>query len=141
MTREIIFKLSGFVLIILTITGCSVRKLSYQATGATMLGGAGYLFERNPIHAAVGGTAGALVGSWLYDNESKREKNQYDKGYNTGYKEAQLKLALDNWENNTGQQYPQPQLAINNYQRIKIPKQELNGVIYEEHYETIEVLR
>lgn len=73
-----------------------------------------------------------------YDTFDMKKRNKYEEGFITGYKNAQADIAKEDWARATGKKeektYYVPQLK-----RIKVPEQEINGVKYAEHYETVEV--
>lgn len=126
------------VLLLLPIlTGCAGQKAAYVATGSLIGAGGGYAIENDGKDTAIGGLIGGLTGAVLADVHQNKMKRQYEKAYSQGFTQAQLEIAIDNWDINTGKK--EDEIYSKSYQRIKVPKKEINNVVYESHYETLEV--
>ncbi len=120
------------------LTGCAYKKATYAVVGGTAGGGIGYAIDKDPKDAVIGGLAGAGAGYVLGDIQDKKENKKYQKGFEEGYSQAQANIATQYWDTQTGRKEENSQRKPI-YKRIKIPKKEINGVVYEEHYETVEV--
>ena len=134
------FKHKKWILILILIpalTGCASKKITYTAAGSLIGAGGGYAIDRDGKDAAIGGFIGGITGSVLADVQEKRENKKYNEGYDQGYTQAQLEIAVKNWDINTGKK--EDEAYSKSYQRIKIPQKEVNDVMYESHYETLEV--
>ena len=119
------------------LAGCAGRKVSYVTTGSLIGAGGGYAINRDAKDAAIGGLIGGISGSVIADVEINKENKKYKEAYDKGYTQAQLETALNNWDENTGK--GKEDINFKSYERIKIPKREINDVLYESHYETLEV--
>jgi hypothetical protein len=127
------------VLMVIIPSGCAYKRATYATAGGLAGGGIGYAINKDPKDAAIGGLAGTGAGYVIGDLSEKSDKKKYQDGFKEGYAQAQANIASDHWDENTGKQAdPRPQFPL--YRRIKIPKKEINGVVYEEHYETVEVM-
>lgn len=121
-------------IICLLTAGCSMRQASYTALGAGAGGGIGYSIHHGAKEAAIGGTAGALVGNLTAQWQDKVEKNKHDRDYQEGYAKAKVDMAVKNWDQKTGKSIePKKQLVS-----VMMPKREENGVIYDQRAITLE---
>ncbi|MCP4653467.1 MAG: hypothetical protein GY858_08845 [Candidatus Omnitrophica bacterium] len=141
-----IFTFMNLALIVIVVSGCaSFKKVAYHAAGAGLGTGAGYFYGEGKDDdikqqgMMLGGAGGMLAGGMLYGMQTKENKSQYDKGYSKGYRSAQVNVARENWQNNTGKKEKQP--LYSKFIKVKVPKREINGVVYEGHYETVETLQ
>ncbi len=128
----------AFLVLSVLIVGCaSSKKVAYVTTGAAIGAGTGYAINQNGKDAAIGGLAGGIAGAVVADVHKKKEAKKYCEGYTNGYDQAQLDVATKDWNENTGkgdkQQYSKT------LRRVKVPKREMGDVVYESHYETLEV--
>ncbi|MBU1862482.1 MAG: hypothetical protein KKH94_02320 [Candidatus Omnitrophica bacterium] len=73
-----------------------------------------------------------------FDEFDMKKRNKYEEGFITGYKNAQADVAQQMWQDTTGKR-EEEKYYVPKLKRIKVPAQEINGVTYEEHYETVEV--
>ncbi len=119
------------------ITGCASKKITYTTAGVLLGAGGGYAIDRDPKDAAIGGLAGGVAGSVLAGVQTNGENKKFKEGYDQGYTQAQLEIAVNDWDTNTGKK--EDENYSKSYQRIRIPPKEVNDVIYESHYETLEV--
>lgn len=126
-----------FFVLLPVITGCASKKITYTTAGGLIGAGAGYAIDHDGKDAAIGGLAGGITGAVVANVQEKRENKKYNEGYDQGYTQAQLEIAVEDWDKNTGKK--DDETYSKSYQRIKIPKKEMNDVIYESHYETLEV--
>jgi hypothetical protein len=134
------FKQHKIILILIlfpVITGCASKKITYTAAGTLIGAGGGYALDHDGKDAAIGGLAGGITGAVVANVHEKRENKKYKEGYDQGYTQAQLEIAVEDWDTNTGKK--EDEAYSKSYQRIKVPKKEMNDVIYESHYETLEV--
>lgn len=128
-----------FMLFLLALlTGCAHKRVTYSATGSVVGGGIGYAINKEPKDAAIGGLAGAGAGYVIGDIQEKKDNRKYQEAYEKGYSQAQSNIAVQYWDSETGRKEETGKRQPI-YKRIKIPKKEMNGVVYEEHYETVEV--
>ncbi len=132
------FKYLLLALILPVLIGCA-NKLAYVSTGSLIGAGGGYAIDRDSKDAAIGGLVGGTTGAILADIHKKSENKKYQDGYDQGYTQAQLEIAKSNWDENTGKQ--KKDVTSKSYERIKIPKKEVNDVLYDSHYETLEVYK
>ncbi len=124
-------------LMCLLMAGCTMRQAGYTALGAGAGGGIGYSLHRDGKEAAIGALSGALAGNLAGQWQDKSEKTKHDKNYQEGYSQAQVDLAVKNWDLNTGKgTEPKKQLVS-----VMVPKREENGVIYDERQITVEDYR
>lgn len=119
--------------------GCASKKVMYATTGALIGAGGGYAINQEVKDAAIGGLSGGIAGGILADISENKENRKFKEGYDQGYTQAQLETAIEDWNRNTGKREGAP--YYKSYQRIKIPKKEINDVIYESHYEILETYR
>ena len=117
--------------------GCADKKITYTATGSVIGAGGGYAINRDVKDAAIGGLLGGITGSVVANSQINSENKKYKEGYDQGYTQSQLEVANNNWNENTGKQ--KEDVYLKSYERIKIPKKEVNDVLYDSHYETLEV--
>ncbi len=126
------------ILILLpSMNGCASKKYTYPIAGAMIGAGGGYAIDHDGKDAAIGGLSGGITGGLVATFQGKREEKKYRDGYDQGYTQAQLEIAVTDWKTNTGKKIDE--MYNPTYHRIKIPKKEINNVIYETHYETLEV--
>jgi hypothetical protein len=120
------------------LTGCSFRQAGYTVLGAGAGGGIGYVINHNPKDAIIGASSGALVGNlagqWQDSNVKRKQKKDYDEGY----RQAKVDLAIENWQEGTGKDSQNNTDLSKRLVRFKVPKREEDGVIYDEHYVTLE---
>ncbi|MBF0489357.1 MAG: glycine zipper 2TM domain-containing protein [Candidatus Omnitrophica bacterium] len=133
------FKKMFFILLIgLLSSGCSLRQAGYTVGGAGAGGAIGYYIHRDKKEAAIGALGGALVGNiagQIQDSsDKKKNKTQYDKGY----AQAQVDMANQNWQAGTGQYARNNSDLSKRLTRYKVPKRQENGVVYDEHFITLE---
>ncbi len=134
------FKKFSWILILIllpSMTGCASKKYTYPVVGAMIGAGGGYAIDHDGKDAAIGGLTAGAAGSLLASFQDKKENEKFMEGYDQGYTQAQLEVAVTDWKTNTGKKIDE--LYSPSYHRIKIPKKEINNVIYETHYETLEV--
>lgn len=128
-----------FIVLGCLVTGCSFRQAGYTALGAGAGGGIGYAINHNPKDAVMGALGGALVGDLAGQWQDTSEKRKKKKDYDEGYRQAQVDLAKENWQDGTGKDSQKSSDLTKRLVRFKVPKREENGVIYDEHYITLEV--
>lgn len=123
------------------ICGCiEFRKAAYHLGAGAIGAGAGYLYDGTPESMVIGGTAASFAGGMLYNSQVNQEEQEYKKGYQAGYQQAQVNIADDYWQENTGKK-DCSQSQDKFYWRIKVGQEPVNGVVYQPHYQTVEVLR
>jgi len=126
------------LIFLITTAGCaSAKKVTYVGVGSLIGAGAGYAIDRNGKDAAIGGLVGGTTGAIVADFQEKKENKKYKLGFDQGYTQARLEIAEKYWDQNTGKK--EESINSKSFQRIKIPKKEVNDVVYESHYETLEV--
>jgi hypothetical protein len=126
------------ILLLVMLTGCAQKRVTYSVTGGVVGGGIGYAINKDPKDAAIGGLAGTGAGYIIGDIQDKKDNKKYQEAYEKGYSHAQTNIAVQYWDSETGRKEETGKRQPI-YKRIKIPKKEINGVVYEEHYETVEV--
>ena len=124
-----------------TLIGCSVQKTSYTAAGAGIAAGVGYSYHHDTKDAVIGGLGGAVTGAVVGQVQEHVQNKKYETGYQKGYTDAQLDVALKNWDEKTGQtaqgnNEDHPKLI-----QVKVPQREQDDVIYDSHYITLEDYR
>jgi hypothetical protein len=132
--------LIGLIVGTVAMCGCSVKSGLYTLGGTAAGAGVGYSYHHDGKGAAIGGLAGGTAGALLGGLQDNSDKARRKAGYEEGYKRAQLDVAVRDWEENTGKnsvQDERPKRLI----EVKVPKQEENDVIYDEHYVTLEDYR
>jgi hypothetical protein len=127
-----------FLGLVCLFTGCSIRQAGYSALGAGAGAGIGYSIHHNAKDAVIGGLGGAIVGDVTAQIQDSNEKKQNKKDYDKGYAQAQVDLADQNWQAGTGQYSQNNNESTKRLARYKVPKREEDGVIYDEHYVTLE---
>ncbi|MBP9854905.1 MAG: hypothetical protein KBD53_08565 [Candidatus Omnitrophica bacterium] len=134
------FKQQKLILIFIlfpAISGCASKKIPYTTAGALIGAGGGYAIDHDGKDAAIGGLAGGITGAIVATVHEKRENKKFNEGFDQGYTQAQLEIAIDDWKTNTGRKTDE--VYSNSYHRIRVPTKEVNNVIYETHFETLEV--
>jgi hypothetical protein len=133
-------KLFGLLLGTVVLCGCSVKSGLYTLGGTAAGAGIGYSYHHDSKGALVGGLAGGAAGALLGGIQDNSDRAKHKAGYEEGYKQAQLDVAVRNWNDNTGKnsvQEEKPKRLI----EVKVPKQEQDDVVYDEHYITLEDYR
>ncbi len=120
------------------LTGCSVRQAEYSGLGAAAGAGIGYSIHHNVKDTVIGGLGGAIVGDVTAQIQDSNQKKQTKKDYDAGYAQAQVDLANQDWQNGTGQYSQNNTDSTKRLARYKVPRREEDGVIYDEHYVTLE---
>ncbi len=120
------------------LTGCSMRQAAYSGLGAVAGAGIGYSIHHNVKDTVIGGLGGAIVGDVTARIQDSNEKRQNKKEYDKGYAQAQVDLADQNWQAGTGQYSQNNSESTRRLARFKVPKREEDGVVYDEHYITLE---
>jgi hypothetical protein len=133
-----VLRRNGIVLLtVMVLCGCSANKASYIGTGAVLGGGAGYAINEDGKDAAIGGLVGGIAGAVVSGINEKNMDKKTRQAYAEGYNQAQVEMATEYWEENTGK--PKDVTYRPKLKRMKVEEQESNGVKYKEHYETVEV--
>ncbi len=121
---------------ILLLSGCTTTQ-KYAATGAivgsTVGGAIGYQSGDSSQGAAIGALTGGSIGVVL--GEQKKQKlSDYDRGFESGYRQGQADLAKTMWNQNTGKcaNTGETVLLIDG-----IPNGRVQGVIYQEPYQEV----
>ena len=121
------------------LTGCSVRQAGYTAVGAGVGGTAGYFIHRDKKEAAIGALGGALVGNIAAQIQDSNQKKKQKADYDNGYRQAELDLANKNWDEGTGKMTYEQSSLTKRLETFKVPRREQDGVVYDQHYITLEV--
>ena len=121
------------------LTGCTFRQAGYSVLGAGAGGGIGYAINpHDPKDAIIGATSGALVGNLAGQWQDNSEKRKQNKSYADGYRQAQVDVAMVDWQEGTGKDSQNNTEQTKRLVRFKVPKREEDGVVYDEHYVTLE---
>ena len=115
-------------------TGCTFRDVGYTALGAGAGAGIGYSIHHNVKDTVIGGLGGVLVGNVLAQWQDKSDKTKQDKSYKDGYNQAKVDIAKKNWDDNTGKD----QQSQKQYVTVLVPKDEENGIIYDQREVAVE---
>lgn len=87
---------------VVALSGCSTIEKSAVAggvTGAAVGGVVGHQYDDAVKGAAIGGLGGTFAGIYL---GKKKEKTEFEKGFDAGYKQGQSDYAKYVWEQKTG---------------------------------------
>ncbi len=122
-------------------SGCSLRQAGYTVGGAGAGGAIGYSIHHDKKEATIGALGGALVGNIGAQIQDSSDKKKHKKDYDEGYAQAQVDIANQNWQAGTGQFAKNNSNLSKHLTRFKVPKREENGVVYDEHYITLEDYR
>ena len=129
------------VIVCLMMTGCVSKTVGYSATGAAAGAGIGYSYHKDAKEAAIGGLAGgalgAVVGGVTEHLEKKSNKAAYDKGYN----QAQVDVAVQNWDENTGKNAYLKKSEVKHLTAFKVSEKKQDDVVYDSHYVILEDYR
>jgi hypothetical protein len=125
----------------LCVMGCSVRKIVYTGVGTAAGAGIGYSYHKDPKEAAIGGVAGGTAGVIVATVQENTENKKYKAGYEKGYNQAQVDIAVQNWNDNTGKCAHKRNDEYKHLSTFKVPEREQDNVIYESHYVTLEDYR
>ncbi len=126
------------LIFLITTAGCaSAKKVTYVGVGSLIGAGAGYAIDRNSKEAIIGGLVGGTAGAIVADLQEKKESKKFKECFDQGYTQARLVISQKYCDQNTGKK--EESINSKSFQRIKIPKKEVNDVVYESHYETLEV--
>ena len=132
---------SLILLLCLGVMGCSVKKVVYTGVGTAAGVGIGYSYHKDPQEAAIGGAAGGVAGAIVATVQENTEDKKYKAGYEKGYNQAQVDIAVQNWNDNTGKCAHDRKDAYKHLTSFKVPEREQDNVIYESHYVTLEDYR
>ncbi len=125
----------------LAVCGCSVKSALYTAGGTAAGAGIGYSYHHNGKDALVGGLAGGAAGALIGAIQDHSDKTKHKAGYDEGYKQAELDIAVKDWNDNTGRKSAQDKITYKRLIEVKLPKREQDDVIYEEQYINLEDYR
>lgn len=134
-----IVKVSSMLLLVVLLAGCSTtEELSLEA--GTVAGGSslGYMASRN-IYGAVGGGVAGLGGYRFLRNKHNK---QLEQAYKKGYEEALNQSTKEHYwmiQNNQKLEKLSRASSETRYIPVKIPEQEIDGVIENERIEFIRV--
>jgi hypothetical protein len=134
MFKQILFLLITLILA----SGCSLRQAGYTVAGAGAGGAIGYSIHHDKKEATIGALGGALVGNIGAQIQDSSDKKKHKKDYEEGYAKAQVDIANENWQTGTGKYSKNSSDLSKRLARYKVPKREENGVVYDEHYITLE---
>lgn len=125
----------------LGVMGCSVKKVVYTGVGTAAGAGIGYSYHKDLKEAAIGGVAGGTAGVIVAAVQENTENKKYKAGYEKGYNQAQVDIAVQNWNDNTGKCVHDRKEVYRHLTKFKVPEREQDNVIYESHYLTLEDYR
>jgi len=128
-------------LLCLGVMGCSVKKVVYTGVGTAAGAGIGYSYHKDPQEAAIGAVAGGTAGAVVATVQENTENKKYKAGYEKGYNQAQVDIAVQNWNDNTGKCAHKRNGEYKHLSTFKVPEREQDNVIYESHYVTLEDYR
>lgn len=125
----------------LGVMGCTVKEIGYTALGTAAGAGVGYSYHKDSKEAVIGGAVGGTAGAIVAAVQEKTEKSKYKAGFEEGYSQAQVDIAVQNWNDNTGKCAHERKEVYKHLTRFKVPEKEQDNVLYESHYITLEDYR
>ena len=134
-------KESIILIMCLSMMGCAAKTVGYSVVGAAAGAGIGYSYHKDPKMAVIGGLGGGVLGATVggienhFDN--KNNKAAYDKGYN----QAQVDIAVQNWDQNTGKCACTKKNEYKHLTEFRVPEKKQDDVSYEAHDVTLEDYR
>ena len=129
------------LLMCVSMMGCAAKTVGYSVVGAAAGAGIGYSYHKDPKMAVIGGLGGGALGAAVggiesyYDN--KNNKAAYEKGYN----QAQVDIAIQNWDENTGKCACIKKEQYKHLIQFRVPEKKQDQVTYESHNVTLEDYR
>ncbi|MDP2654348.1 MAG: hypothetical protein Q8Q08_09995 [Candidatus Omnitrophota bacterium] len=136
-----VIRMALVVMVCFGLMGCSVKRIGYTTVGTAAGAGIGYSYHKDPQEAAIGGVAGGASGAIVATVQENTENKKYKAGYEKGYNQAQVDIAVQNWNDNTGKCALKRNGEYKHLSTFKVPEREQDNVIYESHYVTLEDYR
>ncbi len=128
-------------LLCLFAAGCSAKAIGYGAVGAGLGAGGAYAYHKDTKEAVIGGLAGGLIGTAAGSIEQNIQNKKYKLGYEEGYNQAQVDIAIQEWDNNTGQCAYKKKKEYKHLTDFRVPEKKQDDVVYEAHTVTLEDYR
>ncbi len=129
------------VVLLLSLTGCAAKTVGFTAAGAAAGAGVGYSLNKDTKETVIGGLAGGLVGATVGGISDHMDKKNYKAAYEKGYNQAQVDVAVANWEENTGKSSYEKKSEIKHLTEFKVPARKEDDIEYESHLITLEDYR
>lgn len=129
------------VMLCFGLMGCSVKRIGYTAVGTAVGAGIGYSYHNDPQETVLGGVAGGTTGAIIATVQENSDNKQNKASYGKGYNQAQVDMAVQNWNENTGKCAHNRNSVYKHLSTFKVPEREQDNVIYESHYVTLEDYR
>jgi hypothetical protein len=129
------------IVICVGLVGCSVNRAGYTAIGTAAGAGIGYSYHKQVKEAVIGGVAGGAAGTILVSLQENSVRNKFTQGYQQGYNQANVDIAIHDWNENTGKCANYRKSENKRLACFKVPQREQDNVVYESHYVTLEDYR
>lgn len=132
---------SVIVILLLGLTGCAAKTVGFTAAGAAAGAGVGYSLHKDTKETVIGGLAGGTLGAVVGGISDHMDKKNYKTAYDKGYNQAQVDVAVNNWEENTGKSSYKKKSEVKHLTEFKVPARKEDNVEYEAHSITLEDYR
>jgi hypothetical protein len=129
------------VVLLLSLTGCAAKTVGFTAAGAAAGAGVGYSLHKDTKETVIGGLAGGTLGAVVGGISDHMDKKNYKAAYDKGYNQAQVDVAVNNWEEKTGKLSYEKKDKIKHLSDFKVPSRKEDDVEYEAHSITLEDYR